>query len=811
MTSSYKDGSVWKKTTPYVNVDGNWKIAKSAWSNVSSEWKSWFLQGGLNDGGFTTFDNYNGFISTEVNRSAIQPDGKIIVVGNFIKFNGIFASRLIRLNLDGTIDNDFLSNIGTGANAVVYRVAIQSDGKIIITGNFTTFNGVSANRIIRLNIDGTTDTSFLNNIGTGANSHVLAIAIQPDGKIIVGGGFTTFNNVSANRIIRINSDGTSDTTFNSTIGTGASDFVRAIAIESDTNIIIAGDFVTFNSATVNKMVRLSSSGIQDTSFTTNIGSGPLNREIYSIAIQPDGKILVGGSFRFWRGNTASRLIRLNVNGTVDTAFSTNIGLGPSNGDVVSVIVKSDGKIIITGSWTIFNNIPAKSLVCLNSNGTLDFEFNNNLGTSVDTSFQSVSIQSDEKLVVVGNFSVFNGTSFNGIVRLNSNGTRDTPFPNNTGTATSGPTGNGIIESIAIQPDGKILLGGYFTTFNGIQSSKVVRLLSDGSIDTNFVNNIGVAVEGSVVSSIAIQPDGKILLGGYFTGFNYAWVRSIVRLNSDGTIDFEFIGNTGQATEASITAITVLPNGKILLSGYFTTFNGIESRYIVCLNQNGTRDDVFNTNIGTGLNSNANQIRVQPDEKILLGGNFTTFNGLTVNKLVRLNLDGTRDSSFSITQPVNNGIASFVTLDDGRIIVVGDFTTFNGLSINNIVCLNSDGTLNTTFNNNIGIGTEDYSPTVYKYIASVEKQNYDQIIIVGIFTKFNCVTVNCICRLNLDGTLDVNFTQNAGIGLGVGSGTSDYLTSVALQADGKIIIGGRFSSFNNITRTNIARIGGDIAL
>jgi uncharacterized delta-60 repeat protein len=380
----------------------------------------------------------------------------------------------------------------------------------------------------------------------------------------------------------------------------------------------------------------------------------------------------------------------------------------------------------------------------------------------------------------------------------------------TGTGTYGITNmgaSGDTETIAIQPDGKILLGGHFTSFNNIQSSRVVRLLSDGSVDFDFVNNIGTAVGGSstFVAAIAIQPDGKILLGGYFPSFNGITTNSIVRLNSDGSVDTDFVNNIGTGGGAVI-SISILSDGKILLGGYFTNFNDIESRRIVCLNQDGTRNDIFNTNIGLGSSSGVNTINVQPDEKIIIGGSFTTFNGVTVNKLVRLNSDGTLDSSLNINQSVNGVINSVVTLDNGKIIAVGSFGTFNGLAINNIVCINSDGTVDSVFNNNIGTGANDY-------VVSVTLQPDGKIILVGFFRIFNGITVNGIVRLNSDGTMDTNFTENTGTGA-TGTGATaafNWIRSLDTQSDGKIILVGYFANFNNKVYNNIVRIGGDIAV
>ena len=414
MTANYKVGGVWKKATPYINISGTWKVAKSAWVNLNSEWKSWFLQGGLNDAGFATYDVANGF-SASVSRIAIQSDGKFVAVGGFSTFNGATANRIVRLNSDGTIDTAFITNTGTGFNSTVQPIAIQSDGKIVVGGFFTDFNGVTTFRIARLNSNGTIDTAFTTNTGTGFNSTVQSIAIQSDGKIVVGGVFTTFNGATVNRIARLNSDGTRDTTFTTNTGTAFNSTVQSIAIQSDGKIVAGGAFATFNGTTVNRIVRLNSDGTRDTTFTTNTGTG-FDNGSNSIAIQSDGKIVIGGAFATFNGVTVNLIVRLNSDGTRDTAFTTNTGTG-FDSITNSIVIQSDGKIVFAGNFTTFNGATVNRIVRLNSDGTRDTTFTTNTGTGFEATVVAMAIQSDEKILVGGAFFGFNQINRTSFARI----------------------------------------------------------------------------------------------------------------------------------------------------------------------------------------------------------------------------------------------------------------------------------------------------------------------------------------------------------------------------------------------------------
>jgi uncharacterized delta-60 repeat protein len=770
----------WPEIAPWGKVSGTWAKAKEAYANVSGTWRQWWLDGGVNDRTFTEFDIYSGF-NTTARTIAIQSDGKIVIGGDFTTFNSATVNRIVRLNSDGTRDAAFTTNTGTAFNSGVNSIAIQSDGKIICGGSFTTFNGTTVNCIVRLNSDGTRDTTFTTNTGTAFESSVNSIAIQSDGKIIIGGDFENFNGTTVNHIVRLNSDGTRDTTFTTNTGTAFESSVNSIAIQSDGKIICGGSFITFNGTTVNHIVRLNSDGTTDATFVTNTGTGS-NGVVNSIAIQTDGKILIGGWFTAFNG-TANRIVRLNSDGTKDTL---TIGSGFNN-EIRSIAIQSDGKIIIGGNFSAFNGTSANFILRLNSDGTRDTSFST--ATGVNSTVFSVAIQSDGKVICGGAFTSLQNAIVNRIGRLNSNGTRDTSMVISSGFDNS-------VLSIAIQPDSKIICGGSFTIFNVTTVNRIVRLNSDGTRDTTFTTNTGTAFD-STIQSIAIQPDGKIIVVGQFLSFNFASANRIARLNPNGTLDTTFVTNTGTGFNGTTRTIAVQSDGKIIIGGDFNSFNGAPVNRIVRLNSDGTRDTTFSVNAGAAFNSSVNSIVIQSDGKIICGGGFTTFNGTAVSCIVRLNSDATLDTTFTTNTGTafDNSVFWIAIQSDGKIVIGGNFTTFNGATVNRIVRLNSDGTRDTTFTTNTGTGFNTN-------INSIAIQSDGKIICAGAFTTFNGVSVNRIVRLNSDGTRHATFTTNTGTAF------SGIINSIAIQSDSKILCGGAFTGFNSINRTRLARIGGE---
>lgn len=341
--------------------------------------------------------------------------------------------------------------------------------------------------------------------------------------------------------------------------------------------------------------------------------------------------------------------------------------------------------------------------------------------------------------------------------------------------------NAFIQTIAIQNDGKILIGGYFTSYGGVQINRIARLNSDGSLDTTF--NIGTGLDNAVLS-IAIQNDGKIILSGWFTSFNGTSINRIARLNSDGSIDATF--NPGSAANGIIRSCQIQNDGQIIIAGHFTSFNGTQITRIARLNVDGSLDLSFNP--GSGANDQIWTCCIQNDGKIIVVGDFLYFNGLPINRITRLNPNGSLDPNFNTGAGANSIIMACPVQNDGKIVVAGNFTSFNGIPSNYITRINPNGSQDIIFNS--GSGASDL-------IMTSQIQSDGKIIIGGSFTSYNGIPRNLLARLNSDGSLD--FTFNPGLG-------ADFnIYSSAIQNDGKILIGGDFNSYNGFSRNKIARV------
>jgi uncharacterized delta-60 repeat protein len=310
--------------------------------------------------------------------SGVSTPRKIYVGGDFTSYNGTSSSKMIRLNDTGGID---LYESPGFFEITVFDIKMQNDGKILVGGDFINYNGTGANYIIRLNSNGSVDSSFV--YGSGFNNVVSTIAIQSDGKILIGGYFTNYNGTGANRIIRLNTDGSVDNTF--VYGSGFDNGVFTIAIQSDGKILVGGTFTNYNGTGANYIIRLNSDGSVDSSFV--YGSG-FDNEVSTIAIQSDGKILIGGYFTDYNGTGANRIIRLNSDGSVDSSFVYGSGFDSPKISVRTIAIQSDGKILAGGDFTNYNGTGANYIIRLNSDGSVDSSFV--YGSGFDTSVQIIT-------------------------------------------------------------------------------------------------------------------------------------------------------------------------------------------------------------------------------------------------------------------------------------------------------------------------------------------------------------------------------------------------------------------------------------
>lgn len=359
----------------------------------------------------------------------------------------------------------------------------------------------------------------------------------------------------------------------------------------------------------------------------NVGTGA-NTRVTSAVMQNDGLVVIGGNFTTYNGTGIARLARLKRDGTLDAGFTPGTG---ADNQVNSVALASGGGIYIGGQFLNYDGTARRRIARLNSNGALDAGFV--VGTGFNNTVTQVAVQPDGKVICVGDFTSYNGTAINRVARLNTNGSLDAGFTVGTGA-------NFLVTCVAVQSDGKILIGGYFNNYNGSLVVALARLNSNGTLDTGY--NFGGSGLNNAVAAISLQPDGKALVGGFFTNYNGTGRNRIMRVNTDGSLDTGFDPGTG--ANNTVLAFAQQSNGAIIVGGDFTTFSGAARNRHCRVTSIGALDATWTT----GANNTVNALCWIPEGRVVVGGLFTNIAATASNRVARLKALCTDDVSMITT-------------------------------------------------------------------------------------------------------------------------------------------------------------------
>jgi uncharacterized delta-60 repeat protein len=663
-------------------------------------------------------------------KAVMQPDGKI-VVGGTAQTSNKKDFALARFNTDGTPDNNF-SGDGyvtidfSSTDDSFFGLALQADGKIVAVGsNYDNVRDRIA--MARFNPDGTLDNSFsgdgkqVTNLIGGAGA--AAVAIQPDGKIVIAGYFNKAG-VYSMAIARYLPDGAIDVAFADNgfrfITSGWNSNAKAIAIQNDGKIVAAG--FTLNELNIMKfmLARLNSDGSLDPGFSEDgIQISNFSNEdalINALALQNDGKLVVAGA-ALTSAHQDFIVGRYNADGSLDNSFSgdgiaiagVNDNQSSAGASASSLVIQPSGKIMIAGTYLYSM---AYAVATYHSNGTLD----NNFGTSGimkdlkhsgRTSFNASAVQQDGKIITAGVTQTSPEKLDFVVIRHNKDGSYDNSFSEDGKVMANFGLGGATAKAIAIQPDSKIVVAGEFWNgSNGSFSMALIRLNLDGSFDHSFSGDGHVLTqvrEYNSATDIVIQPDGKIVIAGY-TASNVGGIDvALVRYNSDGTLDNSFSGDgmltadLGSDTDLPV-GLLLRPDGKLVMIGNGQTGKLALYQY----NADGSPDPTFDGDgmmiIANGeFMSTATAALLQPDGAIVVAGSKGN-----KFRIERFNSNGSPDNSFGENGNVlidfnldNEQATSMALQPDGK-IVIGGFVKGWPLTDIALARINSNGNLDNSF-------------------------------------------------------------------------------------------------------------------
>jgi uncharacterized delta-60 repeat protein len=658
---------------------------------------------------------------------ALQPDGKILTSGAALRYNAdgtvdttyqyggppgqgaavavgpqgtiyaVVQGALVVLSANGSPDASANAALGQFAGA---QLVMLASGKILAwstEGNLTIGTQIAA--MFRLNADGSFDSSF--NIGAGPmNGNLYAVAELPNGQLLVGGYFSTFDNIATGSLTRLNLNGTVDSTFApALIGEPPGPFLP----------LPNGNILAWDGRS-RVLYLLDSTGSNAQSLGAVLGS---DADIYTMALQPNGQALVAGGFYSIGGVSAYNLARLNEDGTLDPSFNPAPAL--ANAQVSSVwtlAVQANGQIL-------YGEQQGAMAGRLNSDGSVD---PTRFGTAtVPPRVLGVGASSDGRTFVVGEFTSVDGAPRMSVAALLPNGTLDPSFAPSAGIVWADAANVTPAAQISVAGDGSVYVTGTLLGAGNLVTPGIARYLPDGTLDANFAPTLN---SGGAFTAVTTMPDGRIVAGGTFSSLNGQSRGNLAAFDTGGLLDGTFA--SGGGTNAAVQWLAPCSTGGCFLGGAFTLLQGVRSEYVAAMNASGTVNAAFSS---VALSVAPVGIAEAPNGEVVVSSG---------SQVVRLNGSGAIDFTYTLpdllhsanTTNFSDTVQALACDSVGNILVaVSEYTMFIGAELSDgsfVLRLNSSGNVVSGF----PLLTQGGGGGTFKYLAALAD---GQAIVGGFFT------------------------------------------------------------------------------
>jgi uncharacterized delta-60 repeat protein len=744
---------------------------------------------------------------------AHQPDGKTLAA---YWDNG---PVLLRLNRDGSLDPDFMTNGVPATNlccATISQIEVTPDAKIYVSGTFVTAASIfGTNQLVQLNPDGSLDTNFNPRIRPGLMpAQPLMFRVQPDGNILVAQlwadkKFRVAARSDNNQPLRLRPDGNLDSTF----AVSAQLNLHDLLVHPDGSVFAAGR--SFSETDGDRIYRFSSIGRQDTNFLVQ-ADGP----IYQLKLQPDGNLVIAGDFRSVNGIPAA-LARIYLSdGSVEPSPLSEI-----DGSVESLLIREDGKVYIAGNFTRIAGVDRYRLARLNADLTLDLKYDPGLGFST---MPVIALQSDGELLA-GTDGTVDLVPLTGLVRLNdaNPGELEMPtanriIPSNEETTIldvtrKGGSAGAVLGTISIYDlrsdfhtpitnitvdfaDGEfgtkqILLPIDRDPENPGDRTLLARFVAGEAVtETTFLVSHPVSlldrifqspVPGgtNVIRDIELAPDGSVYLAGLFSAAGDYVITNLLRLKPDLTVDTNF--RLSEEPNRRIEMITVRPTGEILIGGNISRVGTNLTKFMAQFDPAGILDAPFTAAIArsSALGAPPLQLVTQPDGLLYF---------LDPSRVRRFTTAGVWDQT-------NFAVATFVF---ERFVLLSE-TNLLGASASELVL---DNAITGKRDTNFQVTFVDLRSGGQKAPAQIKSLHLDadqNILVGGSFFEVNSFPSARIARLFPNGIVDTNFVANVGTNSNNLGG--NVVTAIQVLPGGDILIGGSFKQVDGKPQAHLARL------
>lgn len=780
------------------------------WDSLSSAYPSDNLARFHANGSVDAF--FLGAYGSGVECVATLPDGRCLAGGDVHAYAAsVQASNLLRYTSTGKLDGNFHANL----SATVRCIAVQPDGKVLIGGSFATAGPSPLRSLARIHVDGSLDNTFRPALSFGSQlPDVRSLALQPDGKLLIAGSFTSVNGVARYGAARLNANGTVDTTFSALFTNGS---LNCIQVLPDGQVLMGGATASGSG----RLARLSAMGVQDASFLPTLDSA-----VNSLALQADGKVIVGGSFRSAGFTARSGVARFHTNGTLDGTFAPSLNrVGFQNAAIVwGASLQSDGRVVLAGDFSYgmstgiarLENDPATSALTASGDRvqwlrggsapeilSAQFELSTDGGTTYTTLGMGTRISGGWELV---------GLSLPSSGQLRATGRSTGGRYNGSSSAVQAVAafGRAAVPALALRVE-----GGPALSHQGILDIGVVH---PGSLKTLYLilsNKGEMALTGltrslsgadsggfftyaqGVQSNTPMLPlrgpgDERELQISYRapTGRPLGPISADLHIASNDPAHPDFVvhvtGTLAISTDASLAGLSVentdlTPAFSSAVESYTASVahNKTEALIMVTPTQsaatvvisdaNGSFDPepnsawTYSVDLGPGTNDFLVQVTAQD------GATTKTYS----LDITRAESPAIGDIDLAFDPRVEGNVQALAVQPDGRIIIGGSFfNVAKAAQSKTMARLMPDGTLDTSF----------LTPTFDGEVKCVLVQPDGKIVIGGTFNSVNGTRRSNLARLNAGGTLDTAFVSHQGA----------EVVALALQSDGKLLLGGGFT-------------------
>lgn len=789
---------------------------------------------------------------TMVHAVVRQTDGKLIVAGNFTAVGTRLRTHLARLEPDGSLDESFYPESAV-AHGEIHSLALQPDGSILAGGEGLTAGERTDLALVRLTAAGSVDASFT--WSPSRQTIVTRIALQRDGKVLVAGLDRADGGWWKPFLIRLTDSSSLDPAFVPlALESGR---IASIMIETDGRILVGGVLNIPGQRAGLGLLRLEPDGRIDAGFVSEVWLyDAVNCDVRAMAVQEDGCILVGGRFDLLNGKPHTLAARVTPDGSLDESFQASIYKYPETGEgefVSSMAMQPDGRLLIAGYLTLINGHSVNSIArlhtdCCDCPGVISLiAARYYADEAAGTAEIAVARAGDLGRAVAVEFAI-------GIYPFQPPGsaTPGSEFAAGNATVVFGADESEKVIRVPIMDDQMAEPNECFTvTLHspagdatlGLVTEATVVIVDDetasraGNADRAFDVKIDVEEMGAGVSDLLLLPNGDLLMAGVFTNVNGVERQGLARWRADGSLDLKF----APSVHGRIRAVALLDDGQILIGGDFDVVNGVARAFLARVNPDGLLDDAF----GPQLDGPVLAVARQPDGQVVVGGEFRLVNGSPANGLVRLEANGELDASFEVGSgprfSESRGLVSHLLVElDGKVLVGGVFTHFNAVRRQHFARLNRDGSVDTQFDPEVTrTGSGLYAIALqpdgkilvsghfslrgerglirfhpdgaldegfvteqsYFYVNALAFQPDGCVLIGGSFRVPPGGTRVGLARLRPDGSLEKTFYAGEGAG-------GDVVSAIACLPNGQIVVGGNFQKFNALPYACLARLNGD---